>query len=137
MDSARRSFLKSFVAGTLSLADELRGTPQLRLDELDQVPEAVLRTMVPVFRSDGLASIKDGWLLIRHWEDGELRRYRPVDEREAYMLACFDGRHSIDGICNLFQAEFQFDREAAFSTVKRLFVQLAEAGICQPAGGLG
>jgi len=135
LDNIRRSFLKSFVAETLSVVEELSGTPQFRLDELESVPEDILRDMVPVFNSDRPSRIEDGWLLVQEKKNGEFRQFRELQGHEEYILSCFDGNHSISGICNCLEAEFQLEQAAALAVVKGVFVQLAKAAICHPAGG--
>jgi hypothetical protein len=135
VNTIRRSYLKSFLSEALSIVEEFRGRPQLLLDDLETVPEDVLRDMVPVFNSGKPSKIEDGWLAVQERKNGEFKQYRELQGHEEYILACFDGNHSISGICNCLEADFQLDQEAAFSVVKGLFVQLARAAICHPAGG--
>jgi hypothetical protein len=129
----RRNFFRSFIAETISFIDEIKGTPQLRLDDLKTLPDDILKGMVPVFNKAFPSRIEDGQLLVQG-KDGEFRPYCLLDERHAYILTCFDGNHSITGMANLLVAEFQLDPDAAYAEVKTFFLRLAEAGICHPAG---
>ncbi len=134
-DHKRRYFLKSLVTETIAMAEELSGTPQFRLDELETVPDDILGDMVPVFNTGRPSKIADGWLSAWDVKNGEFRRFHKLCDHEAYILTCFDGSHSVSGICNRLESDFQIRWDKAFSTVKNLFVRLSEAAICHPAGG--
>lgn len=129
----RRNFFCSIIAETFSIVEEIRGTPQLRLDELKTLPDDILGGMVPVYNKAIPSRIENGRLLIQG-KNGEFRSYCRLAEREEYILTCIDGNHSITGIGNCLIADFQLDQDAAYAEVKNLFLRLAEAGICHPAG---
>jgi hypothetical protein len=129
----RRNFFRSLIAEAISLVDEIKGTPQLRLNELKTIPDDILGGMVPVFNKAIPSRIEGGQLLVQG-KSGKFRPYCQLTEREEYILTCFDGNHSITGICNSLMADFQLNQDAAYARVKNLFLQLAETGICHPAG---
>lgn len=131
----RRSFFKSLVAETVSFVEELNGKPQFGLGELKTLPDDVLLEMIPVFNRAVPARVKAGRLLVRRGKDAEFEPYLALTDREAYILARFDGHHSIAGIRDELAAGFEIEPDIAFAEVKRLFVRLAEAVICHPAGG--
>lgn len=133
----RRHFFRALVAETIAWMEEFSGRPQLRLDELKSVPDEILLEMVPVFNARNPSRIEDGWLVVRNMQNGGFNPYLRLGEHETYILACFDGFHSIEGICNRLQTDFKLNQTQAFDRVKRLFVQLAEAGVCHPSGGIG
>ncbi len=134
-DNSRRSYFKSFLAEAISIVEELSGKPQLLLDDLERVPEDVMRSMVPVFNMARPSMIEDGWLLVREIKNGEFTRYHELQGHEGSILECFDGNHSISGVCNHLEAEFQLPPDVAFSLVKDVFVKLSKVALCHPAGG--
>ncbi len=131
----RRHFFRALVTETVAWVEEVSGHPQLRLDELKRVPDETLLKMVPVFNTRKPSRIENGWLAARNMEDGGFIPYRKLGKHEAYILACFDGFHSIQGIRDRLQTDFKLNQTQAFDRVKQLFVQLAEAGFCHPVGG--
>lgn len=134
-DHSKRSFLKSFLIETLSIAEELRGIPQYRIDELVNVPDEIFKNMVPVFHGNKPSRVEDGWILLKDDSSEELRRYYKFKNHEENIFRCFDGNHSISGICNFLQAEFGLNSEETYEQTRSLFIYLAQAGLCHPAGG--
>ena len=131
----RRSFFKSLVAETISFVEELNGKPQFRLDELKNMPDNVLLEMIPIFNEAIPSKVEDGRLFVRREKNAEFGPCQNLGDRETYILERFDGGHSIAGIRDELVAEFEIESDTAFAEVRNLFVRLAEAGICRPAGG--
>ena len=100
-DNSKRSFLKSFLAETISIIEEFRGIPQHRIDELGKVPDHIFKNMVPVINVNKSSRLEDGWLLLKDDTDGEFVRSYRFKNHEEYIFSRFDGDHSISGICNL------------------------------------
>ena len=134
VDPSKRSFFKSFLIEFLSMAEEFNGIPQYRVDELEKVPDHILKDMVPVVNVNKPSRIEDNWILLKDVTNGTFKRYYKLKNYEGYMFRCFDGNHSISGICNLLEVEFSLDSEEAYAQTKSLFIRLAQAGLCHPVG---
>lgn len=129
----RRSFFRLMLAEAISLAEEVQGKPQMRLSELDQVPDEVLRRMSPVFNETRSYSIENNSVLLHHRKRGVSYTVYQLDANEQYMLGFFDGQHTLEEIGRRVAEEFGQGEEAAYQKVKALFIALAKYAICHPA----
>jgi hypothetical protein len=129
----RRSFFRLLLAEAVSLAEEVRGKPQMRLSDLDQVPNEVVRQMVPVFNEKRAYSIEDDRVLLKHKKTGTYQEIYQLDLQEKYMLKYFDGQHTLEAIGRRAAEKFELDEEVAYQQVKALFILLAKHAICHPA----
>jgi hypothetical protein len=133
VDKTRRRFFRFFLSETMCLVDEIRGKPQMRLSELDQVPDDVVRKMIPVFGKRCPYRIEGDRLLIEHKKTGLFEEIYHLDPAEMYILPCFDGHHSLEDIGRHLEDRFDQDKEEAYQRVKSLFVVLAKRMVCYPA----
>ena len=130
----RRHFFRSFLGETVSAVDEIRGRPQLSIDEIGRLPDSILRTMRPVRDVLGPYSIEQGQLL---WsEPGGAARKTVVYAFESWeldVLGRFDGRSTLDAIAQAHATSQNIDIETAYKRARSLFVALASYLVCRPA----
>jgi len=131
--ASRRSFFRHLLAEAISLTEEVRGKPQMRLSELDQVPDEVVRQMMPVFNENHSYSIEDDRVLLKHKKTETYQEIYRLDTKERFILRYFEGQHTLEEIGRLVAEEFGLDEEAAYQQTKALFIFLAKHFICFPA----
>jgi len=131
--ATRRSFFRHLVAEAVSLVEEVRGRPQMRLSELDQVPDEIVRQMVPVFNKRCSYFIENNRVLLKHKKTGIYQEIYRLDSKEQYMIQYFDGQHTLEAIGRRVANEFGVDEETAYQQVKALFIFLAKQFVCIPA----
>ena len=128
----RRSFFRILLSEAIGLAEELRGKPQMRLSELDQAPDDVVRRMSPVFNENRTYSIENDRVLLKHKKTGTYQEIYRLDFQEKSMLRYFDGQHTLEEIGRYAADEFGQSHEMAYQQAKALFVFLAKHCICFP-----
>ena len=129
----RRSFFRLMLAEAMSLAEEVQGRPQMRLSELDQVPDEAMRRMSPVFNETRSYSIENNSVLLQHRKRGTSQIVYQLEANEHYMLQFFDGQHTLEEIGRFVADKFGQDEETAYQEVKALFIALSKYAICHPA----
>ncbi len=129
----RRSFFRLMLAEAISLAEEVQGRPQMRLSELAQVPDEVLRRISPVFNATRSYALENNCVLLQHRKRGTSQTVYQLDASEHYVLRFFDGQHTLEEIGRRVADEFGQDEAAAYQKVKALFIALAKYAICHPA----
>jgi hypothetical protein len=121
----RRQFFRSFARDLLGMADEVRGRPQMRLDELATLSDADLSNLRPAlnaaFRLDG-GRIVEGATEIC-----------VLDDIGRYIAGRFDGRRTLIAIANDVASAFTLDPQAALRAVRHVFLSLAKPMICIPS----
>jgi len=133
IDTTRRGFFRQFLVETICLVEEVKGEPQMRMSELDQVPDDVIRKMIPVFNESHSCRIEGDRLLMKHKKTGLFEEVCRMEPSQRYILRCFDGHHTLEDIGQLFEDRFGQDKDAGYQQVKSLFMFLAKRMICHPA----
>jgi len=135
VDKMRRGCFQIFLADTLTLLDEYRGSPKMHTGDLIQVPDHIMREMMPIFNSSGSFRLEnDG--LVR--QNGEMKdEVYHFNSDEMIILRCFDGRNTLDEIGQILEYRLELDAETAYRLVKSLFLALAKRNIVLPAQDTG
>ena len=129
----RRNFFRYLLSEAIGLVEEFRGKPQMRLSDLSQVPDELLRQMMPVLNETRSYSIEQDRVLLHHRNRETSQEVYHLNVNEHYMLRFFDGQHSLEDIGRHVANEFGTDTENAYLEVKILFLALAKFAICHPA----
>ena len=129
---SRRQYFHSLLSGAVNIVDELRGTPHFQLDHIGSLPEDALRRITPVVRQDITLSIQDDWLLLQNGPGEPFTRHMPLTAHQIAVLNCFDGRHSMAGVCGVMESAFGLPPDEASELVRSLFMTLAGQGLCHP-----
>lgn len=130
--NTRRKFFRQLCGETISQVDEIRGKPQLRLCELDQVPDHILREMIPVLNPSSLYRIRDDRILVKNRHSGNWEEFYRLDPSKTFIFSCFNGQHTLDDIAYKLEKRFNHNKETAFNCVKTLFIASARHFICYP-----
>jgi hypothetical protein len=132
VDKTRRGFFRRVLTESVVLFDEIKGRPQMRLSELDQVEDPVIRKMVPALNMSCSPHIKGDCLLVtdvRTEADKEVCRLDPM---EKYIFDCFDGGQNLEDIGRRVAVQFDRDTEEAYGQAKSFFIFLAKQTVCYP-----
>ena len=133
VDKSRRGFYREFLAETISLFEEVHGKPQMRVKQIDTVPDDIVRRMIPVFNDNRPCRIENGRILLRTHKTGTHREIAKLNPRELFIVETFDGFITLENITKLVETEFKIDHEKAFLQVKEVFFMLTKRMICHPA----
>jgi hypothetical protein len=133
-DPGRRRFWRQLIGHAAAACDELRGRPQLSMAEIQYLPDDILAEVVPVFREDGDFSLESG-SLYEHASHPDRRHcvYKCTGNDEL-ILQRFHSGTSLGDIGSELERECGLHPGAGFIQVRRLFIDLAQAVICHPAG---
>jgi len=129
----RRGFFGLLLSEVIGLREELQGRPQMRLSELDKVPDEVVRQMTPVFNKQLPYHIEDDRLLLKQKKTGVFQEVDRFNAQEMVILQHFDKQQTLEEIGRRVADEFGQDQEAAYQQVKTLFLRLAKHFLCFPA----
>ncbi len=133
MERSRRAFFRALVSESVGLYEESRGRVQCRLDGLPDLPETVLRAMVPVVRAPFVIAVHGGDAWLRDPERGGAVAVITGDARAAAIAARFDGRATLGDIAReRAQNDAATAEAAAFAEVRAVFLGLALRGVCHP-----
>ena len=133
VDKSRRSFYREFLAETISLFEEIHGKPQMRLKQIDAVPDDVVRCMVPVLNPNHLIRVENNHISVLNHKTGAIRVTVELNSEEIFILENFDGYMTIEDIAECVESEFGMEHEKAFQQVKETFFMLTKRMICHPA----
>jgi hypothetical protein len=133
VDKTRRHFFSHLMAETIAMFQEIQGKPQMRLNDLYQVPEHVIRKMVPVFNRNSSFRIDGDRLLVQYKKRGVFEEICRLDRMDIYILRCFEGHCTLEEIGESVEGEFGQESGVAYQKVKSLFLVLAKHTICHPA----
>jgi hypothetical protein len=129
----RRDFFRNLLGETVSLLHETRGTPQLRLSDLQSAPDETLRGIVPVIKIRPHFRLEPQRLLMQNRATGVFEEICRFDAVQKFILGYVDGQRSLENIAALVQNRFELEAHAAFGCVKGFFLALVKAAVCQPA----
>jgi len=133
VDKTRRSFYRKFLAETLSLFEEITGKPQMRVEQIDTVPDDVVRQMIPVFNNNNTYYIENKHIFLNDYKTGELRETIDLDSVELFIIENLDGYMTIEDLAELVENKFRMEQQTAFQQVKETFFMLTKRRICHPA----
>ncbi len=128
----RRGFFRLVFSEAVGLVEEVRGKPQMRLSELDKVPDHILRQMIPMFNEQSLYQIKNDRLLLKQKQTGTSQEIYRFTEQELFILHRFGKQGNLEMIGRRVAKTFGMEEEVAYQQVKSLFLMLAKRGIYIP-----
>jgi hypothetical protein len=135
VDTGRRHFFRRFLGETACFIDELRGRPQKKLSELDQVPDHIVRKMIPIKNQSDHYQFNNNILLIRDKDIGEFQEVLELNLREKEIVELFDNEYdyNLQEIASLLNGESGEQSEDIYQEVKKLFIKLAKHAVYFPA----
>lgn len=128
----RRKFFTSLTGWIASLADEIRGIPQMDLKSLDKVPDEIIGEMIPVIANDGTYRIDEGRIKKYNKSSGEYSDFIVTTRHQMFIIRSFNGISTISDISLKYAERYMLGIEEAFQHVKSLFIELAEGKVCHP-----
>ncbi len=129
----RRHFFRAFLGEAAATVDEIRGRPQMSLDELDLVPDQILRQMRPIREASSAYAIDEDRLVLLG-RGGKVKRVIYVMHPwELDVMQRMDGRSTIEEISHQHSVAHSVQAHVAYERVKSLFIALSTYMICRPA----
>jgi hypothetical protein len=129
----RRYFFRSFLGQAVSVVGEIRGRPQLSLEELGRLPDTVVRTMRPVRDKLGPYSIEGSELVLKRVGSAEREVVYAFGAWELDVIARFDGRSTLWEIAQAHASSQKVHAAAAYHGARSLFIALASYLVCRPS----
>jgi hypothetical protein len=136
---SRRDFLKSFVRVKIeaptkkpTLSDNPPAPQRFALDALKDLPEPVLRKMVPILRQDLTATIQDAAVAFRG--EGGTEGIVPLRQESCAAVKLFDGLRTLEQIGSALESEQGGQLGSGFLMAREAFLALSARGIYHPAG---
>jgi hypothetical protein len=131
--NSRRHFFRRFIAETISLAEEICGRPQCRLSDVNQLPDSIIRTIVPVYKRTIDYRIQRNRLLLKDIKTSSYITLCHLSAQDCFIMQCINTGKTLDQIAELVENEFGEDSQKAYLKVKSLFLKLVSHAICHPA----
>jgi len=128
----RRKFFSALTVEFISFVREMKGIPQLKLDSLNELPDEVIETMIPVLFQDSPYRIGPDRLLIFNRKSGMYEDFRLLSKHEMFILKSFDGNSTIKDITGVYAGKYKMDGGEAYQQVKSLFLEWAKHMVCHP-----
>jgi hypothetical protein len=129
----RRKFFPLLVREVFSIFEELKGKPQRKISDLPNLPDDVVRKIVPVFNREKNFNIKDNVLNLRNKKTGENKEIYVFDSEEKYIFELFDKGKSLEEIGNKAAEKFGTEDKTAYRKTRSLFLSLSKFLICFPS----
>ena len=129
----RRGFFKQFLVETIYLYEELKGRPQMSLNEIEHLPDEIVRQMAPAFNENRAARMKGNVLFLEDAQSGASKKVCELDDVKMFIWGCIDGRTDIESIGRRVEREFSLEFDRAYEETKSFFIFLAKRLICHPA----
>jgi len=131
--TGRRHFFRLFAGETVALIDELQGTPQCRLVDLWELPNAELAALVPQICPGVDIVPQDGRTCARIPGNGDLLALFISDEESEFIFNRFDGLHTIGQIACELGTALAVSEEESLARVRTLFLRLVRMKACIPS----
>jgi len=130
--TSRRYFFRRFLAETISLFEEIQGKPQLNLGDIADLPDEIVRKIIPVFSQHSRYRIENDQLFVATEERNHFKVRHQFNSMELYVLNQFDGHNTLDLIIRRVAGKFDVEDEAAFQQVKIFFCAMTGYAVCHP-----
>lgn len=132
VDRGRRDLWRQLLGGVLAMRDELSGVPQMSVDAMGDLPDAVLAEMVPTWREGLSLRVRDDGLYRLTGDDQETC-VSPLTAAERLMVDQYAGGRNLRTIARHVAAVTGVPEKDMFEDTRALFVRLCQGGWCHPA----
>jgi hypothetical protein len=131
-DVQRRRFFRNLLGEMVSTCQEIGGHPQLKAGDLAQLPDAVLRQMVPVLKPGQSIKVQGGRLLFYRRETDAYEAVSRLRPEQQQFIRAMDGRSTLEQLAHQVATACGVPSSAAYRVVKPFFCLLARFGVCTP-----
>jgi hypothetical protein len=136
----RRDFFRGFFRETLAQAaevvEEYHGRPQMNLTDLAEYPDALIRTIIPVFFENLQIQLNPTTLLVKSQEGEGFQELLVLQEGDFDILDLFGQNLSLEQIAAEIDSQDCDGSLNVYPRVKALFLQLIHFAVCHPAQSL-
>lgn len=132
-NTGRRGFFRRLLGEAVSFGEEMGGRPQMCMEQLDTLPDEVLRGVEPVWSRSRRVRLRGCDLMIEEGHDGRLKLASRLEEGDAELAALFGRGHTLEQLAARLACRVNLEQDAAWAEVKDLFLRLARQGLCHPS----
>lgn len=125
--NSRRNFFKQFVGQFLVMKDEVTGKQNIPLNKLHELPDNIVKKIVPVFFEDTNWLKQNGAIVFP--DLNKQLDLQPIDE---FIFQQFQRKFSIKKTTTLLMQHHQLSQEESYSKVSQLFFKLGRCRVCHP-----
>jgi hypothetical protein len=129
----RRSFFKSLLGEVITFCEEARGRPQMRLAELDQLPDETLARLMPEVSEDCEVIVEKTEVQGRNRRSGEVLPLFALEPANTITFNRFNGMTPLGDIGHQLAEEMGWEEAEGFAYARNLFLSLARQGVCVPS----
>ena len=105
----------------------------MSLNELENVPDDLVRQMAPVFNENRATRMEGNFLFLEDVQGGASEKVCELDDVKMFIWGCIDGRADIESIGRRVEREFGLEFDRAYEETRSFFIFLAKRLICHPA----
>jgi len=132
----RRAFFRGMLDEGRALGEELCGRPQLKLGDLEDLPDEKLAHVMPMVNPDYEIAIDGGEVTARERKTGAVIRLFPLDSDETAAFNMFDGMTPLADVARRLAVSLESEEDVAFCRAKRLFISLMKKSVCVPSNSV-
>jgi hypothetical protein len=131
--NSRRNFVSYLMGSILATIDEIRGIPQLKLCDLEKLPDERLAGLIPKIDHAGiLLKEKEGEIVRKDAASMAQRRIDKLNAVEQAIFKRFSGTETIAEIAAWAADNHKMSAEEGFRVTRELFLRLSKLRICSP-----
>ena len=133
---SRRAFFREFFTNAsdrlVTIREEFHGRPQMRLNDLEQYPDEVIKSIVPVFNPNLEYQLLETYLRVRQDEEQEFIDVLPLSDGDTEILNWFNQGYSLWEIAGRIAGDEVPAPTKAYARVKTIFLTLTRCAVCYP-----
>lgn len=133
----RRFFFKAVLNNCISLIDELRGSPQFRIESLWELDRETLEKIIPRICPDISIKIENNCVFTISDNGTQLTEILKLNSQNAFVFDLIDGQNTISSIASRAHDEFELPTDEVYQFVRGFFLDLVKQGICIPGNNVG
>lgn len=128
----RRRFWRDLLGEVLTVQDAAKGVQRQSLRDMAEVPDAVLREMVPVWMDRLTLDVRQNGIY-RQSQDGKAICIYVFAQHEKDIVDQFHCGRNLEMITTCLAESSGLGLATAYDTVRALFIRFCECGWCHPA----
>lgn len=128
----RRTFFKYMTCNILVAIDEIRGIPQLKLSDLEELPVEQIKRIIPKIDDRNIYFIERGILWSKDRKTMTVKNICEIDPVEQTIFKRFSGIETVGEIALWASEHHNLIPEEGFRITSEFFIRLAKNRVCFP-----
>lgn len=133
----RRAFFRWMARQSLLTFEEMRGRPQMRLNDLPALPSDEIATLQPEVLADVTIFTGNDLVLARLPGKDDTITLFPICSPELAIFNRFNGMNTLSDVAGSWRDESGLPLEQTFLGVRTLFLRMTQLGVCAPVNATG